>query len=123
MLAEYRTRKVLYLNLGTEQNYDIVRRAMPVGYTLVTLSTGTDAECRAKISDVEVVILGVHILTRELIDAAARLRLVQHQGVGYQDTVDTSALAAKGIRLALCTAGATTVAEHTVLLMLAILDD
>ena len=60
-------------------------------------------------------------LRRDVIDAAARLRLVHHQGVGYQDTLDLAALKARGIPVAFTPEGTTTgVAEHTVLLMLAV---
>ena len=114
-------RKVLYLSLGTEEAYDILRRAMSPGYSLVTLAENSDAECRAKIQDAEVVIVGAISLTGELIAAARNLRLVHHQGVGYQDTVDIAALSARGIPLALAPEGTTTVAEHTVLLILATL--
>lgn len=112
-------RKVLYLSLGTEMVYDIVRQAMPPAYTLVTLASNTDAECRAKIQDADVAIVGAISLTREMIVAARNLRLVHHQGVGYQDMVDTEALSARGISLALSPEGTTTVAEHTILLILA----
>lgn len=68
------------------------------------------------------VIVGAAPLTGELINAARSLRLVDHQGVGYHDTVDSGALAARGIALALAPEGTTIgVAEHTVLLMLATL--
>ena len=33
-------------------------------------------------------------MRREFVDAAPRLRLLHHQGVGYQDTVDVAALKA-----------------------------
>jgi phosphoglycerate dehydrogenase-like enzyme len=60
-------------------------------------------------------------LRRPLIEAARRLRLVHHQGVGYQDTVDAAALAARGVALALTPEGTTVgVAEHAVLLVLAV---
>ena len=114
-------RKVLYLSLGTEESYAILREAMPSGYTLVTLASADEAECRAKIEDVEVVIVGALSLTGELLASARNLRLVHHQGVGYQDMVDTAALAARDIALALAPEGTTTVAEHTVLLILATL--
>ena len=114
-------RKVLYLSFGTEMVYDIIRQTMPPAYTLVTLASNNDAECRAKIQDADVAIVGAISLTRELIAAARNLRLVHHQGVGYQDMVDMEALSARGISLALSPEGTTTVAEHTILLILATL--
>jgi phosphoglycerate dehydrogenase-like enzyme len=114
-------RKVLYLSLGTEAGYDLLRQSMPPGYTLVTLLTTEKAELLEKIRDVEVVIVGAQNLIGELIGAASRLRLVHHQGVGYQDTVDMKALLARGIPLAVMPTGTAAVAEHTVLLILATL--
>jgi phosphoglycerate dehydrogenase-like enzyme len=51
---------------------------------------------------------------------ASRLRLIQHQGVGY-DKTDVAAAAAQGVRVALCPAGTSIgVAEHVFLLILAL---
>jgi phosphoglycerate dehydrogenase-like enzyme len=56
----------------------------------------------------------------EDLDAAPKLRMVQHQGVGHE-RIDKQALKARGIPLALCPAGTTIgVAEHTMLLILAV---
>ncbi|MDB5743159.1 MAG: hypothetical protein JWR68_1474 [Polaromonas sp.] len=114
-------RKILYLNVGTDEGYSLMRQCMPPGYTLVTLSTPEKTEILEKIRDVEIVIVGALVLTGELIGAASSLRLVHHQGVGYQDTVDTNALFHRAIPLAIMPAGTTAVAEHTVLLILATL--
>jgi phosphoglycerate dehydrogenase-like enzyme len=111
---------VLYLSHAPEAVYDIIRGVAPASCDLVTLRENSDAERLEKIRDAEVVIVAAYPLTRPMIDAARRLRLVHHQGVGYQDTVDWKTLAARGIPLALTPAGTTIgVAEHTVLLILA----
>lgn len=113
---------VFYVSHATEAVYEIVRGAMPDGYRLRTLDKDSDEERLQKIRDVDVAIVAATPLTRPMIDAARALRLVQHQGVGYQDTVDHQVLGARGIRLALTPAGTTIgVAEHTVLLILAAL--
>jgi phosphoglycerate dehydrogenase-like enzyme len=68
------------------------------------------------------VIVAANPLRKPLIDAAGRLELVHHQGVGWQDTTDHAELEARGIPLALTPEGTTVgVAEHTVLLTLSIL--
>ncbi|MBI4587927.1 MAG: hydroxyacid dehydrogenase, partial [Candidatus Rokubacteria bacterium] len=55
------------------------------------------------------------------IQHASKLKMVQHQGVGYE-RIDVKALAKAGVPLALCPAGtAEGVGEHTVLLILAVL--
>lgn len=67
------------------------------------------------------IIAAAYPLRRDVIDAARRLRLVHHQGVGWQDTLDWRALRARGVRLALTPEGTTvSVAEHAILLMLAV---
>lgn len=60
------------------------------------------------------------LLTEEWLPYLTRCKLVQHQGVGY-DGIDAVALGRAGIPLAVTTAGTITgVAEHTILLILAL---
>jgi phosphoglycerate dehydrogenase-like enzyme len=112
-------RKVLYLAHATDALYDVVRAAVPPGFTLVTLDGDDPEEPKRKIRDADVVIVGNHGLRRPLLDCAERLQLVHHQGVGYHDTMDVDAVAARGLPLALTPEGTTSsVAEHTIMLML-----
>ena len=112
--------RVFYNSLGTPDMYALVRAELPPGFELVTLERDDDAERIAKATDAEVIIVAAKPLTRPVINAARRLRLVHHQGVGYHDTVDVAALRDRGIALALTPAGTTIgVAEHAVLLALA----
>lgn len=113
--------RILYLSHAPADVYDIVRSEVPSGCVLVTLESNDDAERMAKIADAEIVIVAAYPLTGAMIDAAKALRLVHHQGVGWQDTTDSAALKARGIALATTPAGTTTgVAEHTVMMMLAV---
>lgn len=81
---------------------------------------GEEAKAAA-IAECEILLHATGRLTRPVIDAAPNLRLVVHQGVGFQDTIDWQALHARGIRLTLTPAGTfDTVAEHTVLLTMAV---
>ena len=115
-------RKVLYLSHATPEVYSIIRQAVPAGFELITLESNSDDERIEKIASCEVVIVAATPLRERVIDAARRLELVHHQGVGWQDTTDHEVLKARGIPLALTLEGTTTgVAEHTVLLMLAVL--
>ncbi len=115
-------KRVLYLSHAPPAVYAIIREAVPEGFELITLERDSDDERRAKIAGCEVAIVAATPLTKALIDAAAKLELVHHQGVGWQDTTDHAALRARGVPLALTPEGTTTgVAEHTVLLMLAVL--
>ena len=59
-------------------------------------------------------------MTDEVLAGADRLRLIQHQGVGY-DNIDLAAARARGIPVAICPTGTSVgVAEHVFLLILAI---
>ena len=113
--------RVFYFSYAPENVYEIVREEVPEGFELVTLDSDSDEERRAKIADSEVVIVAAKPMAKEFIEAAPKLKLIHHQGVGYQDTVDVEALRRRGIALALTPAGTTIgVAEHTVLLTLAV---
>jgi phosphoglycerate dehydrogenase-like enzyme len=115
-------RKVLYLSHATPEVYSIIRDAVPAGFELMTLEQNSEEERRRKIAGCEVVIVAATPLRKPMIEAATRLELVHHQGVGWQDTIDHEALRARGIPLALTPEGTTVgVAEHTVLLVLAVL--
>jgi len=112
--------RVFYNSHATPDVYAIIRAAAPQGYELLTLDAESDAERCAKLAVTDVAIVAASPLRQALIDAAPNLRLVQHQGVGWQDTVDAPALFARSIRLALTPEGTTVgVAEHAILLMLA----
>ncbi len=112
--------KVFYNSHATPDVYRIIREAAPEGYELLTLDADSDDERKAKLAVADAVIVAAYPLRKPLIDAARNLKLVQHQGVGWQDTVDANALFARGIRLALTPEGTTVgVAEHAILLMLA----
>ncbi len=112
--------KIFYNSHASEDVYAVIREVMPPGYELVTLERDDDGERKAKIADCEVVICAAYRLTAPLIAAAAKLRLIHHQGVGYHDTLDVEAVKRRAIPLALTPEGTDiSVAEHTVMLMLA----
>jgi len=94
-------KKIFYNSLGTEEMYALIREVMPEDYELVTLDTDEDEERCRKIADCEVAIVAAKPLTAAVIEAAKKLQLVHHQGVGYHDTVDTPGLIERRIRLAL----------------------
>lgn len=115
-------KRVLYNSFGDPHLYAIIAEAARSRCELVTLASDDDAERLAKLPDIDAVIVASRPLTGALIDGAPRLAFVHHQGVGYHDTVDTAALAARGIPLAITPAGTTVgVAEHTLMLMLGML--
>jgi phosphoglycerate dehydrogenase-like enzyme len=113
--------KVLYFNHGSADLYDLVQGEAPQGIDIVFLDSGSEEERLSKIADCDAVIVGGKRLSRRHIDAARRLRIVHHQGVGYHDTVDMEALRDRQIALAIAPGGTSTgVAEHALMLMLAV---
>ena len=113
------TIKVFYNSLGTPEIYDLMQRLKPPSLELVLLEKDDDEERIVKVRDCEAIIAAATRLTRRTIEAAPRLRFVQHQGVGYHDTIDVPTLIERDIRLAVSTAGTIGVAEHAVMLTLA----
>src|SRR4051794_18622481 len=85
--------RVFYNSLGTPEIYDLMQRLRPPSLELVLLENDNDEERVAKVQGCDAIIAAATRLTRRTIEAAPRLRFVQHQGVGYHDTVDVQALA------------------------------
>lgn len=114
--------KVAYWSHGTPELYSLLRRLCPPGLDLLTLATGNEAERLALAAEADAVVVAATRFTDAHLAAARVLRLVQHQGVGWQDTVAWQGLAARGIALATTPEGTTgPVAEMAVLLALAAL--
>lgn len=112
--------KVLYLSYAPADLYALIKEVAGDRFDVVTLDADDDEERCRLIADCEAVICAATRLTKRHLDAAQKLRLVHHQGVGRQDTTDWQEIKRRGLPFALTTAGTTLgVAEHTVLLMLA----
>jgi D-3-phosphoglycerate dehydrogenase len=111
---------VLYLNYAPESVYAIIRSQLPTGFELLTLRADDDSERRALLTETDFILVATVPLTEELMRLAPNLKLIQHQGVGY-DTTDLEAANRLGIPVGLTPEGTTTgVAEHTILLILAV---
>ncbi len=112
--------KVLYLSFASDDVYALIREAAGGDFDVVTLTSDDDAERFAKIADCDAVICAATPLRRRHLEAANALKVVHHQGVGWQDTTDWQDIKQRGLPLALTPEGTTIgVAEHTILLMLA----
>jgi phosphoglycerate dehydrogenase-like enzyme len=112
--------RVLYLSHAGEDVYALIREVAGPGFEVRTLDRDDNAERCAKIADCEAVICASGGIRKVHLDAAKRLRVVHHQGVGWQDTTDWQEIKRRGLPLALTPEGTTIgVAEHTILLMLA----
>ncbi|WP_159999702.1 2-hydroxyacid dehydrogenase [Roseomonas sp. 18066] len=114
--------RILYLSHAPEAVYAMWRARLPEGCELLTLSSNDDAERLAKLAEADAVIVAPHVLRPEWVALAPRLKLVQHQGVGWQGETPIAELRARGIRLAINPSGtADVVSEHALALMLACL--
>ncbi len=112
--------RVLYLSHAGDDVYGIIRDAAGSRFDLVFLEADDDDERCRKIAECEAVICAATPLRKRHIEAARRLKVVHHQGVGWQDTTDWHELKRRDLALALTPEGTTIgVAEHTVLLILA----
>jgi phosphoglycerate dehydrogenase-like enzyme len=113
--------KVFYHVKARQDFYDLIRSTMPADrYELLTMEGDSEEERLAKLAEAELVIVGGLRMSEEEVEAAGRLRLVLHQGVGYHDTVATDALMKRQIRLAVTPQGTSEgVAEHALMMMLA----
>jgi len=111
---------VLYLVRADESLYTLIRSTASDRYELLFLETDDPDERRAKLERAEVILVGGLRLTEGDVAAAPNLRLVLHQGVGYHDTVATTALRDRQIPLAITPGGTSEgVAEHALMMMLA----
>jgi len=111
---------VHYLSHAGEDVYALIREAAGDRFEVITLASDSDDERCRRIADCDAVICAATRLTKRHLDAGVRLRVVHHQGVGWQDTTDWAEIKKRGLPLALTPEGTTIgVAEHTILLMLA----
>jgi len=96
----------------------LLDRRGDVDYEVIESPTVADLD--ARIAELDAVLLGLTPVTEATIAKATRLKVVSRFGVGY-DNVDVAALTARGIPLTTVgDANAVTVAEHALMLMLAV---
>lgn len=116
-MAKY---KVLYMNVATPDVYEIIQSQLPEGFELITLEHDDDKERVEKAREVDFFLVADAAITEEHIAAAPKLKLIQHQGVGYEK-IDLVAARKRGIPVALTPEGTSIgVAEHVFLLVLAL---
>lgn len=113
---------IVLSNSYPEKPYEIVRNELPEGFQLVMLENNTQ-DCLMELAPQADYILasGRVKLTREVLDRAEKLKMVQRTGVGL-DSLDLGALQEKNIPLYVnAGVNAESVAEHALLLILACL--
>lgn len=109
---------VVYLEPVPADVEAVVRGCLPAGLALRV--RGVEEPVAAALAAADFVLVATTPLPASAIAAAPRLKLIQHQGVGY-DKTDVAAAAARGVPVALCPAGTSVgVAEHVFLLVLAL---
>jgi len=112
--------RVLYMNYAPDDVYEIIRSQLPEDFELVTLKKEDDKERGEKIREVDFIIVATAKVTEGLLKNAKKLKLIQHQGVGY-DNIDIQAAKRMGIPIGLTPEGTSIgVAEHTLLLILSV---
>jgi phosphoglycerate dehydrogenase-like enzyme len=109
---------VFYLNpRAPDDVLAMVREQMPAGWRLLSPSHPT--EFARELGACDFLVVADHPVTAEHLALAPKLRMIQHQGVGYE-RIDLATCRARGIPLALAPQGTSVgVAEHTLLLILA----
>jgi phosphoglycerate dehydrogenase-like enzyme len=110
---------VFYMNpVVSEEVCQIIRKQMPVDWHLTT--PGVNGEFHAGLASCDFILVADQAISAEHIAAAPRLRMIQHQGVGYE-RIDLNACRSRQIPVALTPEGTSAgVAEHTLLLILAV---
>jgi D-3-phosphoglycerate dehydrogenase / 2-oxoglutarate reductase len=109
--------KVLIIQPFHEDGMKLFEARPDVAYEVVD---GALEELSEKIADADGVTIRTTPLPAEVLDRAARLKVVSRHGVGY-DNIDVDALTRRRIPLAIAAdANATAVAEHTLYFMLAL---
>lgn len=110
--------QILYKFPAGKEAHALMRDVLPPGLELITLDTAETTELRQKLAVADFIITAK--LDGEMIAAAKKLKLIQLAGVGF-DGVDVAAATARGIPVAQTVEGTIIgVAEHTLLLMLAL---
>jgi phosphoglycerate dehydrogenase-like enzyme len=115
---------VFYLNPGvTPEVRAIIAENLPPGWTLLTPSpdrASAGGGFESELARCDFILVADHPVSAAHIAAAPRLKMIQHQGVGYE-RIDLEACLARGIPVALTPEGTSIgVAEHTILLILAL---
>lgn len=111
---------ILLTNRYTGAPLEIVKEELPDGFSLVFLDAQTHECLVRQASDVDYILAGGRMkLTKDVLENAARLKMIQRSGVGL-DALDLETIKAKGIPLYVNQGvNSQSAAEHTLMLMLA----
>jgi D-3-phosphoglycerate dehydrogenase len=107
--------QVVYLEPVPGDVEAIIRGCLPDGFTL-HVRRGDESPVEA-VREADFVLVATTPVSAEVIEAAPRLKLIQHQGVGY-DNVDVAAAAQVGIPIGLTPEGTSKPVAETVFLLI-----
>lgn len=109
---------VFYMSRTPQAHREVTLSVEPPGFANLWLESDDPAELRQKLAAADFLVTGN--LTAAQLEYATRLRFIQMPGVGYEK-IDVAAANAHGVSVAITPEGTIIgVAEHTVMLMLAI---
>lgn len=113
---------ILLTNQYAPELQELIRAQAPAGFEVIALEQPTHADIVACAPEADYLLVGGRIpIDATLLEAATRLRMIQRTGVGL-DALDLGAIAARRIPVYVNPGvNAQSVAEHTVMLMLATL--
>jgi len=112
------TQRIAYMESVPPDVQEIIRSRLPDGYQIDFRPSDASPIAFAQYADF--ILVATTKVDDSLLQTAAQLRLVQHQGVGY-DNIDLDAYRAHNVPVAICPEGTSIgVAEHVILLILAI---
>ena len=115
-------KKILLTNRYTAAPLEIIKEEVPRGFEIYFLTEQTQEALMSEVANADYILAGGRLkITKEVLERARDLKMIQRSGVGL-DTLDLDALRQKGIPLYVNQGvNAESVAEHTLLLMLACL--
>jgi len=113
---------ILLTNKYSEKVLGVIRKELPEGFDFISLETVNKQELIIKAAEADYFLASGRLsVDKEVIQSAKKLKMIQRTGVGT-DTLDLAALKERGLPVYINSGiNATTVAEHTVLLILSAL--
>ena len=119
-IASNQKSQVIYMEVVPPETAEIIASRLPQGFELHFIKDYSEGAAISALADADFVLVATHPLPADLIKTARKLRMIQHQGVGYEKT-DAEFAGKQGIKVALCPEGTIIgVAEHVFLLILAL---
>lgn len=115
-------KKILFTNQYSDDPLHIVKDELPRNFETVFLPGQTQEALLAQVSGIDYILAGGRLkITEDVLDKAVKLKMIQRSGVGL-DALDLEAIKKRNIPLYVNQGvNAESVAEHTLLLMLACL--